>query len=580
MSVSSIQAPALRLACVAMAAVLVGCANPVVKLDVAGHSPQASPAPSGEPASIADAINKLNHVRAAYNEAIRDQTGTTQNSVTGLVWLGAVMLGGASKVHRDVLVTAGVIGGTTYGLTVAQLDKRRIDVWQAGIDTLDCARAAIVPLEMTDGDRLALRGSLGTLRGRKAAVEAARSKLAAHLGEIYVTAEADEAIRALLLTTDEALKQSMQTQRGGEFLVRASRGSELSSAVNRISSKVTEVMGNIALPPTAVKDILAGLPTQINAIVPGAVSTSKAAAGDGGAKAESESKFAPDIQGMKQALSQLAVAQEAVNDLLETVDAPAAVAALKACNLAEVIKPLELVPSTEIFTQGRARVAGFEIKGGLPNYRVKVLGALPEGLSVSFEGDSANTVSITASDKVQPAEVRILVSDRNSKTQQFVVKVQAAVSPQALTALAVVPPAPAPAPAEVKDGKTKTSPATPKPTPSPTPAPLHAPPPTQSSSTAAIEAAWKDLRTALTAPGFSRTLRGVTFGVESTELKAGRLFVKLKCSKPDAGLPAIDVREELAAVVPAAKATLIKYDALDAKLDQIDVSRSKPCVKD
>ncbi len=81
-------------------------------------------------------------------------------------------------------------------------------------------------------------------------------------------------------------------------------------------------------------------------------------------------------------------------------------------------------------------------------------------------------------------------------------------------------------------------------------------------------------------PGFSRTLRGVTIGVEATEFKPGRIVIKLKCSKPDAGLAAIEVRDELLAAAPGAKATLVKNQALDAKLQQIDLSRSKPCVKE
>ncbi|HVL08095.1 MAG TPA: hypothetical protein VM512_02910, partial [Burkholderiaceae bacterium] len=94
------------------------------------------------------------------------------------------------------------------------------------------------------------------------------------------------------------------------------------------------------------------------------------------------------------------------------------------------------------------------------------------------------------------------------------------------------------------------------------------------------EAAWRSLEATLKAPGFSRALKGVTLSVESTQLKSGRLFVKLKCSKPDAGLATTAVRDELAAAAPEAIATLRKNNAVDAKLAQIDLSRSKPCVAD
>lgn len=580
---SSAQAPAHRLVCIAVMVLLGGCANPIVKLEIAGYSLQASPAPVGEPESMAQAIAKLNHVRAAYNEAIRDQTGVTQNSVTGLVWLGAVVLGAASHVHRDVLVTAGVVGGTTYGLTAAQLDKRRIDVWQAGIDALDCARKAIVPLEMSDNERHLLVGHLAKLWSRKADVETAQAKLAARQGDRSNTAEVEQAIKALLPKADEALKQASKSLEAGEMQLRASRGSELSATVNRISSKVTQVQGTVSLPVSAVNDILAELPKQITAIVPGALPPA-APASDGTANAQTEDP----TQVLKQALSDLAVAQKTVNQSLEKVNTPAALAALKACNVADVIKPFELVPAFLNFTQGIAEVKGFEIKGGLPNYRVKILGTLPDGLSTNFEGDSANTVGVGASDTVKPSEVRILVSDRSNpaQTQQLVIKVNAVMTPAPIPA-----PTPAPKPATIpKLGPTALTP-TPAPAPAPKPAPALGPTADPASSpkplpapapgnAAATEAAWKELQAALMAPGFSRSLRGVTLGVEATEFKAGRIIVKLKCSKPNAGLPAIEVREELLVAAPNAMATLRSNNALDGKLQQIDLSRSKPCVKD
>ena len=573
------RAPVARLVYVAVLVLLAGCANPIVKLDLAGHSLKASPAPKGEPTSMAEAIGKLNHVRAAYSEEIHNQTGATQNSITGLVWLGAVMLGAAPAVHRDALVTAGVIGGTTYGLTVAQLDKRRIDVWQAGIDALDCARAAVVPLEINDSERNQIKTGMETLQLKKTAAETARAKLASNLGTREVTEENDLKIRALLAAADEQIAQTEKTQNAGNFLLRASSGSELSVVVNNISSKVNQVMGDIALPPSAVKEILAGLPGQISMLVPGALPKAATSDGDDKAKAESSSVVDKDIKNLSEALKELEVAQRDLNKLLTNSNgtataATAATAALKACKLADVIKPFELVPTTLTFTQGRAQVAGFEIKGGLPNYRVKALGTLPEGISMSFEGDSANTVSIAASDKVQPTEARILVSDKSNpaQTQQFVVKV-----------IALPPPPPPPNKPKDTGGKTPVTPP-PKPTdpvttPTPTPAPAATPAPAPSDA-AAVEDAWKALQAALAAPGFTRTLSGVTLGVESTQLKSGRLIVKLKCSKPDAGLAAVSVREELAAAAPEAKATLQKNDALDGKLKQIDLSRSKPCVKE
>ena len=110
--------------CVCIAAMLAGCANPILKIDAPGYSVSASKAPTDEPKSMAEAIQKLNHVRAKYYEAILDQTGQTQNATTGLVWLGSIIAAMAiGKVHRDAIVGAALVGGTTYGLSRSYLDQ-------------------------------------------------------------------------------------------------------------------------------------------------------------------------------------------------------------------------------------------------------------------------------------------------------------------------------------------------------------------------------------------------------------------------------------------------------------------------
>lgn len=107
-----------------------------------------------------------------------------------------------------------------------------------------------------------------------------------------------------------------------------------------------------------------------------------------------------------------------------------------------------------------------------------------------------------------------------------------------------------------------------------------APPALPPSDAKAVEAAWKELQATWLAPGFSRSLRGVVVGVASAELKSGRIFVKLKCSPAAAGLPVAEVRDDLAGAAPAAKAALLKNDALDNNLSQIDLRSSIPCIKE
>jgi len=546
---------------------------------------------------MVDALRKFNHQRAVYYEAIREQTGRTQDAVTGLVWLGAAALGFGPHVHKDVLITAGLVGGTTYGLSVAQLTKRRIDVWQAGIDALDCAREAVIPLEMDKVDRQALRDALKEMSKSRADLKLARAALAARMNMPgYDKAQHDPIVQPLLAASDEAMKESEKSSLAGYGLLRASRGSELSALVNRISSKVTEVMGNVALGPEAVKSILASLPSYVDIFTPGVLPTTTASAvksrTPGAADAQGELSFDADLEAdarkLLAVLQELARLQSEVNDRVGNVDVPAARTAMKQCTVATVIKPLELEKDLLTLTRGTPGQYFVEIKGGIPRYEASWLGAWPGGLSVAVD---RGVLVITATDQVAVPEARVRVSDSSNPPldRPLPIKVMPA-APKASDD-------PNAKSKKAKDGKSdKDKPqgakkpevkidkigVNPKkvenlaPNAKPAGAAAGEAKPGDSTS---VERAWQDLRKNLP-NGFSSTLNGVTFTVQSTQAKAGKLFVRLTCSNPSAGLPVAEVRKALAAAAPAATQTLQQNDAMDKLLTQIDVKGSLPCVKE
>lgn len=598
MSVRLRGAAAHRVA-VAVALTLAGCANPIVRLEIPGHGVEKSPAPTREPESMAEAVQKLNYVRAVYYESIRMQTGLAQDSVTGLVWLGAAMAGmAAGRVHRDAIVTTALIGGTTYGLTTAQLDKRRIEVWQAGIEALDCARKAALPLEIAEERRVALQNALSRMESQRQATTLAREAVVRLLDSPALTPSQKQPMQGLVQAAEATLRSVGPTARAASDFLMATRGAELSATVNRVSGRVTEVMGNVALAPSAVKDVLGALFTNVEIFAPGLKLGDAAKAGFEkalpalGAQSGGSAEAVRATEALKVAVAALLEAQAETAGLIRSVNVKAVSTALDACQVAAVITPLLLVPATLDFTSGVARAAGFQIKGALPPYRVKPLAPLPEGLKSEFEGGDSTTVAVSATDKAPAGEYRLLITDRSNppQSEQLVIHVVpaaagASVGTSAATRTAAVkapppaaskPPPPTVAASGAQSGAGLT--ATTGPVAGTTAVTPVAPPPTD--ATLDTEKAWRTFQGALTAPTFSRTLRGVTFSVQSAEFKSARLFIKLKCSKPDAGLQVAEVRDELVRADPAAIDVLKRGSAINAQLTQLDLSRSVPCVKE
>jgi hypothetical protein len=233
--------------------------------------------------------------------------------------------------------------------------------------------------------------------------------------------------------------------------------------------------------------------------------------------------------------------------LLKGVDLAQISAALKRCGISAPATALLLTPSTLSFVPGRAATKGFSISGGTPPYVVEALDALPDGLSTLFRGGLADSAQVKVSASTELAdEYRILVSDSGpaKRTQQLVIKAD-----------------------PVK--ATRTAPA----------AQAQAAGAGPASDTSTIATAWKALIAAMTQPSFKRQIGSVTFSVTSAQLVADGLRVVLKCSKADAGLDAVAVREQLTVADKKATLSLREAKALDDTFSQIDLKPSAPCVK-
>jgi hypothetical protein len=556
-----------RVAAAAAAVLLSGCANPILRIDGPGYSVANSAALSREPASMADAVQKLNHLRARYYEAILDQTGLTQNATTGLVWLGAAVAGmAAGNVSSDAILGASLIGGTSYGLARTQLDARRIQVWTEGMKALDCAKEAALPLDLGEARRSQLETALAALGAQRIATQQARNQVQAALDDLVKTpSDVTASAQAMVARTDTALVEADKTQEAALDLLQASRGGELSSTVDRIHTKVTEVMGSIAVDISSVKQMVGGIGGFAAIFAPGAGIEGLLAGGYEDFKTKNAKPKLGAEAGITDALDKamaaldleikrLVVAQGRVSGLLKNVNLAGVAAALKKCDVAGVATPLQLTPAVLRFAVKGAAPQGFEISGGTPPYVVTPLAALPDGVSLQFSGGLADTAAVKVDAQAPDGELRLRVSDSGTskRSQQLVVQVGS------VGAAGGVPPPPAAAASAAPGGAVA---------------------PAAAAATAATTQAWGALVNAMTQSGFSKSLKGVTFSVAKASLVDGRLLVTLRCDRQDIALPAADVRERLSTADKKAVVALQAAQALDANFSQIDLTPSAPCVK-
>lgn len=541
-------------------ALLQGCASPIMAIDAPGFKVGLSSAPTTEPKSMEEAIQKLNHVRAKYYEGVLDQVDHTQNSVTGLILLGtAITAMAAAKVHRDAVLGASLIGGAGYALTQTQLDARRLQILTEGIKALDCAREASLPADLGDERRAEVDGAYKDLVAQRNRVKSDRDVLEAEANSpLYamdpkITAPARELVRQ----ADLALVDAGKAIDGVQALLKAARGDELSLATNRISTRVLEATRDITVNPASVRQMVAGIGGFAAMFAPGAGFESSL--GDalgkynkGKPKAQAgvdTTRLDAAAQTLANDLALLGKLRARVTDLTSGVSVSAVSAALKKCDVTSVLVPLTFSPPTLELDEKKTNAKGFTVNGGSPPYEVTLLDQA-EGLSTSFNGGLSDTVHVKATDRTPAGEYHIRVQDGSTPRLSQLMKVRVGPDQPAADVVgagsgAGVEADPGAAPASVSQQD--------------------------------LAKAWGTFAASL--KGHKGSHKGVSYRVEQIELVPKGAMVRIKCDKP-AALPVADVREKLAlAADKSAVEVLRSAGALDKGSSQLDLSKNATCIK-
>jgi hypothetical protein len=450
--------PLSVLATPALAALLLaGCAGaPLVDIKAPGQSLMSSDDKVGPAMTLTEARRYLMRVRGTYRDAMATQTNTTQYMGSALIGLGALVTGlAAGQAHRDAILGASLIGGTSFAIGSLTLDQRRVLAFDAGIRALDCANAAVIPLDLDSSARAEIKVAGENLA---VAIDAARTSGAKVRTQIDALAnpELPQVLAAgkALTALDGAMVEAEKARKGAHKLAGEMRevGQRLQSTVNEISAKVDGVIVKTVPDLSAVQQAVGGLGGFVSAFAPGAeldksiadafgkYKSAQAAdqAASGTPKANSGSfntAQQTELKALDAAVAELdaagkglQVAAARVNSLVGSIDSTAVAAALKACNVADVILPLALEPATLTLDSTLAR--GFAISGGSKPYTVRLLDGAVDGLNINFGGGFADSAQVGASASVPNGSYRVLISDsagtRNSKA--LVVAVERAAS--------------------------------------------------------------------------------------------------------------------------------------------------------
>lgn len=430
------------------AACLTGCAGaPLIDVTKPGFTRTQDG--GNDPTTLAEARKSLLHLRGAYRDAMAEQLNATQTSGAGLVALGAAVAGMAGgTAHKNAILGVSLVGGTAYAVGNLTLDRRRVLAFDAGIRALDCAHAAVIPLDL-GAERLgALQKANASLKRTRSELETsslALRKLAALLqSESLLDPTSSAALRALLAQIDAALEGSEKTRKAAARLTEDTReiGARLQNTVNTIAARVDGFIAQTVPDLTAVPQAIAGLGGFAAAFAPGAgidktlaesmrqaADALKANAAPGGEPGKRVEQLKTAMTEASKLVNTLSVANDAVIELLGAVDGTAVVGALKACNVADVALPLSLEPTALLVDAKGGLGKGFAIRGGTKPYMVRWLDAAADGLSLSFTGGFADLAQVSAGKEVPSGGYRLQVSDAAGGSIQLVVTVNGTQAP-------------------------------------------------------------------------------------------------------------------------------------------------------
>jgi hypothetical protein len=440
---------ALVATCVALACT--GCASPYVSVsdaDIAAHRT--------EPMDLPTALG----LERAYHDAYRDKVialgNDERNLSNGLITLGGVLAGlAAGHASAGTMGGVAIAGGTGYTLGVFNTDKRRAQVYIAGMKALECADEAVLPWNLSRTTLQDLADRMAALQQGEAAIAAASAALRPLRDAARATAGAEGAVAAadrVVASAGASSNAASGARANARRLLRQrdQMGERLRVTVVKIDKAVLDEIRGTEGSIQSVPGILAGLGTNIQAFT--GIGAAPAPAGQqmggelpsmaAGSRPEAKAVLVQATADLSALAARVDVQTQQLADIVATVDVDVrAGASLADCRVDGPSTTMAVTPSSLSFVGAASNRQVLIPSGGKQGYSAAFVQADHPGLSIdpAAAGVDEIYVSEAASTPAAAATYQILVRDTSG--QKLIV-------PVSVTAGAPAPaPGPAPAPA-------------------------------------------------------------------------------------------------------------------------------------
>ena len=419
-----------------------GCAiNPIVSWDPPPKKESAdSPMVQDDARAYSDAARK------AYQRAINSQVKASGQLSSGLIVAGALAAAlAAGRVHRDALIGASLIGGTAYALGSWNLDKRRLTIYQAGVDAFNCSNRAVAPLNMrqADFDSLGqhLTGLETALSEANAAIADADARVGAFSSRSAPNFEAAQPLQLSIAAARNVVAQGNQAVGPGRQLHvgAGSSGPRLKDAVDKIDAAIGKALIDILPDLASTSKVIASLSGFAGSIAPGAgieASLNESLAKFNTVKTEAAitqvtppKEVTDAVARMDAAVARVATSTQVVQGHVAAHGAAMQADTLADCGLGDVSFPLATAPSAlSLDPGGGARFVA--INGGTPPFEVRQAGA---ALVVAGPVKLERHFQVAASASAPAGKTfSLLITDSSSPVKTSPLSVQIAGAPAPL----------------------------------------------------------------------------------------------------------------------------------------------------
>ena len=385
--------------------------------------------------------------RNAYLAEISRQSGQAADLNNALVGAGALALAlTAGKAGKDGIAALALLGGTSYALGGMNLGKQKLLVLQAGVEAVNCAKQAVIPLNWSKEDRDQLISSLTTLATARSEMadkaDALRAQLAKPGGEAKERTDAE----ALLQQAGALQEQSAPVLANGWGLARQvnQAADQLVVAIDKIDAAVVRAGLDNMMELSAVPAIIAGLGGFAAGIVPGATLPFGAKPGDPVTEKSVTIRKAGDPPALGTASAELAqamrnvrAASQIVAQLVQLSDATPSVQALRACGVTDAHFPLRASVAKLQFALATEATRSFVISGGTKPYIAELADTPVSGVTVRSPVPFDSRVQVSVSKDVvaaQSASIRIMDSSSPMRSEIVALELGQAAPAPAVTA--------------------------------------------------------------------------------------------------------------------------------------------------